>query len=119
MEHRDPGVRERTRELRRIAGRRCHEPNVVLGHEVDDRGIADEQLGNVHAERLVGEITHLGDLDLHLVEAPRRCLDDAQATRVGHGRCELGPGDEPHRCLHDRVLDAQHLRDPRPHDVGS
>ena len=119
MEHRDAGILERTRELGRIPGRRRDEAHVMLGHEVDDRGVADEELGDVDAERLVGEIAHLGDLDLHLVEPAGRRLDDAEPARVRYGRRELGPRDEPHRRLHDRVLDSQHLRDPSPHGLAS
>ena len=44
-----------------------------------------------------------------LVEATGRGLDDSQPTGVGDRRRELGPGDESHRRLDDRVLDAQHL----------
>ena len=64
-------------------------------------------------------VAHLRDLVADLVELPRRRLDDAEPARVRHRRRELGPGDVAHGRLHDRVLDAQHLGDPRAHGVGS
>ena len=106
------------RVLRRVAGRRGHERHAVLGHEVDDAGVAHEQLRDVHAERLVGEVAHLDDLVADLVEPARRRLDDAEPAGVGDRRRELGPGDEAHRRLHDRVLDSEQLRDSGAHGVA-
>ena len=71
VEDGEPRVLERTRELGRVAGRGRDERDAVLGDEVDDRRIADEQLRDVHAERLVGELAHLDDLVAHLVEPAR------------------------------------------------
>ena len=52
------------------------------------------------------------------LELTRRRLDDAEAAGVGDGRGELGPGDEAHRRLHDRMLDSEELRDSGAHGVA-
>ena len=58
------------------AGRRRHELDALVDHELDDVRVAHERLGDVHAERLVGEVAHLADLVLDRVELARRRLDD-------------------------------------------
>src|SRR6185295_1891672 len=80
--------------------------------------ITDEQLRDVHAERLVGEVPHLLDLFGHLVELTRRRLDDPERARVRHRGGELRACDVAHRCLHDRVLDAEEIRHPCLHLYG-
>ena len=80
-----------------------------VDHEVDDRRVAHEQLRDVHAERLVGEVAHLADLVAHRVELAGRGLDDAEAAGVRDRRGELRPGDPAHRRLHDRYLHSQEL----------
>ena len=63
-------------------------------------------------------VAHLLDLVADLVELARRRLDDAEPAGVRHRRRELGPGDEAHRRLHDRMLDSQQLRDSGAHGVA-
>ena len=115
VEHGDAGVVQRVGEAVRVTGRRGDEPHALVVHEVDDAGIAHERLRDVHAERLVGEVAHLGDLVAHLVEPARRRLDDPERARVRHRRRQLRPGDVAHRRLDDRVLDAQQLGDSVQH----
>ena len=55
--------------------------HALVDDEVDDARVAHERLGDVHAERLVGEVAHLADLVADLVELARRRLDDARARR--------------------------------------
>ena len=100
-----------TRVLHRAAGRRGHELHALLGHELHDRRIAHEGLGDVHAERLVGEVAHLADLVPDDVELARRGLDDPHGAGVRHGAGELGAGDPAHRGLHDRDVDTEQLGD--------
>jgi hypothetical protein len=102
-------------ELRGVAGgvasRRGHEAHPLVDDEVDDGRVADEGLGDVHPEGLVGEIAHLADLVPHGIELTGRRLDDAEGAGVGDGGRQLGPGDPTHGCLHDRELDAEQLGD--------
>ena len=106
------------RELRRVAGRGGHERHAVLGDEVDDRRVAHEQLGDVDAERLVGERRASSTISSRTsLEPARRRLDDAEPARVRDRRRELGPGDVAHRRLHDRMLDSEQLCDSGAHGV--
>ena len=69
VEHGEPGLLQDARcTSSAIAGRRGDELDALVDDELGDVGIADERLGDVHAERLVGEVAHLADLVL----APRR-----------------------------------------------
>ena len=110
-----PASCKRVGEAVRVAGRRGDEPHALVVHEVDDAGIAHEQLRDVHPERLVGEVAHLRDLVAHLVELARRRLDDPERARVRHRRRQLRPGDVAHRRLDDRVLDPEQFGDPVQH----
>src|SRR5215213_9478112 len=112
MEDGQPGLLERLRVLVGIAGAGGDEAHALVHHELDDALVAHEQLGDVHAERLVGEIAHLADLLADSREVARRRLDDAEAAGLRHRRGQLGPGDPSHRRLHDRVADAQEVADP-------
>ena len=102
-------------EAPRISRRRRREPHALVVHEVDDVRIAHERLRDVHAERLVGEVAHLGDLVAHLVEPSRRRLDDPERAGVRHRRRQLRAGDVAHGRLDDGVLDAQQLGDSVQH----
>ena len=84
MEDGDPGLMQCGSEDVWIARRRRDEPHAVAVYEVDDGGIAHEELRDVHSEGLVGQVAHRRDLVAHLVETPRRRLDDAEAARVRH-----------------------------------
>ena len=110
-----PGVVQRGGVARRISRRRGREPHALVVHEVDDVRVAHERLGDVHAERLVGEVAHLGDLLAHLIELARRRLDDPERAGVRHRRRQLRARDVAHRRLDDRVLDAQQLGDSVQH----
>ena len=44
---------------------------LVVDDEIDDGGIAHEQLRDVDSPRLVGEVAHLLELELDLVELAR------------------------------------------------
>ena len=66
VEHGDPGLVQRVGVAVRVAGRRGCEPHALVVHELDDAGIADERLRDVHPERLVGEVPHLLDLFAYL-----------------------------------------------------
>ncbi len=50
------------------AGRGRHEAHPLLDHELSDRRVAHERLGDVDAEGSVGEIAHPADLVAHGVE---------------------------------------------------
>jgi hypothetical protein len=115
VEHHEPRVLQQRGVARRVAGRRGDEPHSVLDDEVDDRRVAHEQLRDVDAERLVGEVAHLADLVAYRVELTRGRLDDPEAAGVRHRGGELRPRDVAHGCLHDRVLDAEQLRDTSVH----
>ena len=65
------GLLEQRHHLGRIAGARRHEAHAVVDDEIDDRRIADEELRDVDAPRLVGEVAHLLELELDLVELAR------------------------------------------------
>ena len=45
--------------------------DALVDDEVDDRVVAHERLRDVHAERLVGEVAHAGDLVADRVELAR------------------------------------------------
>ena len=111
MEDGEPGLLQRRGVLHRAARRGRHELHALVGHELDDRRVAHERLGDVHAERLVGEVAHLADLVADDVELARGRLDDAHRAGVGHRAGELRPRDPAHRRLHDRDVDAEHLGD--------
>ena len=68
VEDREPGGLQRGGVLRRVTRRGGDEPNSLIDDELHDAGVSDESLRDVHAERLVGEVAHLGDLGLHRVE---------------------------------------------------
>ena len=109
VEDGDPGVLQGAGVLGRVTGRCRHERDALVGHEVHDRRIAHEQLGDVDAERLVGQVAHLHDLGTHLVEQTRRRLDHPESAGVGHGGCESGASDPSHRCLNDWIVDAEQV----------
>ena len=73
--------------------------------------VAHERLGDVHAEGLVGQVAHLGDLGLDVVQLARRRLDDPEAPGLGHRRCQLRAGDPAHRGLDDGDVDAEEVGD--------
>jgi len=83
----------------------------LIDHELGNARVAHERLGDVDAEGSVREIAHLLDLELDLVELPRRGLDDPHRSRVRDRRGELRACDPSHRSLNDRDLDAQHATD--------
>ena len=112
VEDREAGLLELGGEPGGAAGRGGHEPHALVDHELDDRRIPDEGLGDVHAEGLVGQVAHPGDLVADHVELTRGRLDDAHGAGVGHGRGQVGPGDPAHGGLDDRDVDTQHGRDP-------
>ena len=68
VEHGEPGRLQLRGVLGGVAGRGGDEPHALVDDEVDDRRVAHERLGDVHAERLVGEIAHLADLVADVVE---------------------------------------------------
>ena len=84
VEHGEAGVLERRGVACRAARRRRHERDALVDDELDDGRVAHEGLGDVHAERLVGEVAHLADLVPDDVELARRRLDDAHRPGVGH-----------------------------------
>ena len=70
------------------------------------------QEGQVHAERLVGHVTALGDfLGEQFRRALRQAGDDAEPTGIGDRGSELGEADIMHAALDDRVLDAKQFGD--------
>ena len=81
VEHGEPGRLQLGGVLGGVAGRGGDEPHALVDHEVDDGRVAHEGLGDVDAERLVGELAHLADLVADGVELARRGLDDAQRRR--------------------------------------
>ena len=109
--HGEPGVLEDARVLRRRPGRRGHELDALVDHELGDVRVADERLGDVDAERLVGEVAHQADLVLHRVELARRRLDDPARPGRRDRRRQLAAGDPAHRRLHDRDLHPEVARD--------
>jgi len=111
VEHGESGRLEIGGVTGRVAGRGRDEPHALVDHELDDVGVPHEGLGDVDAERLVGEVPHLADLLPHRVQLARRRLDDAESAGVGDGRGQLGPSDPSHRGLHDRVLDPEQFGD--------
>ena len=112
VEHGEPGVLERAVYLVGIAGRGGDELHALVDHEVDDVRVADERLGDVHAERLVGEVAHLADLVPDRVELARGRLDDPAAPPAfGDRRGQLRAGDPAHRRLDDRDVDAEIVGD--------
>ena len=93
--------------------------DTLVHHELDDARVADERLGDVDAEGSVREITHLGDLDLHVVELTGTGFDDAHTPGIGYRRCQLGPGDPAHGGLHNWVVNPQQFGDACTDRCGS
>ena len=100
--HGQAGLLEDARVLRRRPGRRGDELDPLVDHELGDVRIAHERLGDVDAERPVGEVAHEADLVLHRVELARRRLDDPARPGPRHRRGQPAAGDPAHRRLHDR-----------------
>ena len=96
-----PGV------LRRRPGRRGHELDALVDHELGDRRITHECLGDFDAEGPIGELADLAVVVLHCVAFARRRLDDPARFRLRHRRCELRSCDPSHRCLDGRDVDAE------------
>ena len=68
---------------------------------------ADEGLGDVDAEGLVGEVAHLGDLSRIWSSSPDDVSMIPMGPAVGHRRGQVAPGDPAHGRLHDRDLDPE------------
>ena len=71
VEHGEAGVFELCGVFGGVASRCGDELDALVHHELHDRGVTHKQLGNVHAEWLVGEFAHLDDFVAHRVELAR------------------------------------------------
>jgi len=65
VKHDQPRLLQRPAIFRRIAGRGGDELHALIDDELHDVGIAHEGLRNIDAERLLGQLAHLGDLAAH------------------------------------------------------
>ena len=73
-------------------------------------GVRGEQ-HDVHAERLVRDLTRLADLVADIIYRRGAACNDAEAACLGYGSGEMMLGDPRHRALHDRIFDAEKFCD--------
>ena len=111
MEHGDAGVMKLPGVPSRVPGGGGHEPDALLGDEVDDAGVGDQHLGDVDTPWFGRPVAHRRHFAPDLVEAAGRRFDDPEASRVRNGGGQLRPSHKSHGSLQQRVVDTEKLGD--------